>query len=123
MDTPGVEILGGMEVMGEDHAPRGHMHLRFDNVRVPKDNVLLGVGRGFEISQVRLGPGRIHAPQQPLQVLEVVVAVYLLLAAGVADAHEALVGEGPPALHDLLTQEEDVDVDVRGWSRAAVPSP
>ncbi len=58
MDTPGVEILGGMEVMGEDHAPRGHMHLRFNNVRVPKENVLLGVGRGFEISQVRLGPGR-----------------------------------------------------------------
>jgi acyl-CoA dehydrogenase len=59
-DTPGVEILEGMQVFGQDHAPRGHMHLKFNNVRVPKENILLGVGRGFEISQVRLGPGRIH---------------------------------------------------------------
>jgi acyl-CoA dehydrogenase len=59
-DTPGVEILEGMQVFGNDHAPRGHMHLRFNDVRVPKENMLLGEGRGFEISQLRLGPGRIH---------------------------------------------------------------
>tara|TARA_E500000331_G_scaffold355972_1_gene412877 strand:- start:780 stop:2027 length:1248 start_codon:yes stop_codon:yes gene_type:complete len=59
-DTPGVEIIEGMQVFGQDHAPRGHMHLKLNNVRVPKENILLGVGRGFEISQVRLGPGRIH---------------------------------------------------------------
>ena len=93
-DTPGFSRVRDMRLFGAIDAPAGHPELRFDNVRVPKENLLLGEGRGFEIAQGRLGPGRIHHCMRVIGMAEAALSLMCARLDGRVAFHRTLAEQG-----------------------------
>ncbi len=108
VDTAGVRILRNLSVFGYDHAPNGHGEVVFDNVEVPADNILLGPGRGFEIAQGRLGPGRIHHCMRAIGTAERALELTCARAASRRTFGRTLAQHGSVA-HDIARMRLKID--------------
>ena len=105
-NTPGIRIVRPLPVMGYDDAPHGHAEMYFENVRVPAENILLGEGRGFEIAQGRLGPGRIHHCMRLIGLAERALEYMCKRVI-------ARVAFGKPIAHQTVTQERIAEARCR----------
>ncbi|EQC40551.1 hypothetical protein SDRG_02441 [Saprolegnia diclina VS20] len=108
IDTPGVELGRPMHVFGYDDAPHGHLEIFFHNVRVPVANVLLGDGRGFEIAQARLGPGRIHHCMRTIGMAERCLEL-MVHRAKTRYAFKQLLGENALVASSIATSRCELD--------------
>ncbi|CAK4497192.1 unnamed protein product [Aphanomyces euteiches] len=108
MNTPGVTLKRPMHVFGYDDAPHGHLEMSFRNVRVPLDSVLLGDGRGFEIAQARLGPGRIHHCMRTIGIAERCLEL-MVHRAKTRFAFKQLLGENPLVAANIAKSRCELD--------------